>query len=606
MKLSVNAQQTLENLTAFFSESTSFVHEAFQNSCRAAANSVSVEITSSKNESSNVAKIKFMDDGKGITGKEWQSLFSLSESGWDEDTKKNQTPFGAGFFSLILAAKHTSIRSNGKRLSLKKEQALAGKDFGSPVASNAAPVRGTEVILKELDIALSSLRYEIEKLALSFPCDINLYVTIDGEPMKLINKSSMSFGAIRCNPNYQQVNLDTGALFLPNLDTPEKVFRFSEIHKLEVSLIAQNKLLSQSSGNYSSTDLQPIYYANTDSSGYQLRMPDRSAFVDHSNVENKIKLTAKKALGEMISKTINTSSQGDLKNGWTDKLASNSFRDINNPDEWIHLLRNLSRFTAGSTDIEVAPLFDINVDNTGEATRNFIGFYTDTNQAEALVTNSIAQGVVELVSLAKGIPFSVINEYEFDEECWAYGKPNIHILTSDANNTGVVAENAEECVVHGQFATLTLLASNEGCMTVKTDLQSLQGDSCEKITLKAPLCHYGAMNDAFGEYQGVLIAKSEKDAKERIESFSNITHDSFCELEVMHRDNEEGLEIREAFELVYSGVAGCKEEIRMSLVNEQLEDLLSRDGLNSLLDGKVMELNERGVLVLTDKSVQAS
>lgn len=606
MKLSVNAQQTLENLTAFFSESTSFVHEAFQNSCRADANSVSVEITSSKEKTSDVAQIKFMDDGKGISGKEWQSLFSLSDSGWDEDTKKNQTPFGAGFFSLILAANHTSIRSNGKRLSLKKEQALAGKDFGNPVDSDGAPVRGTEITLKGLNIALSSLRYEIETLAMSFPSDINLYVTINGEPMQLVDKSFLSFGVISGNPNYQQVTLETGVLFLPNLDTPKKVFRFSDIRKLKVALIAQNKLLSGTASINRRNPSQPIYYANTDSTGYQLRMPDRSAFVDHDDIENAIKLTAKKELGKMISQTINGASQNALIRDWLERTENKPSHVESDPGDWTLLLRKLSNFTAGSVNIEVAPLFRMHVDSTGDAKRKFVGFYTGENQTEAIVTNSVAQGVVELISISENIPFSVIREHDFDDNCWAYGKPNIHILTSDPSNTGIIAEDAEEHVVNGQFVTLTILTSINGCMTAKTDLQCLQGRSYDEITLKAPICHYGAMNDAFVEYQGVLIASSQEDAKNRIESFSSITHDTFSDDEVTYRENEEGIEIREAFELVYSDVAGCTEEIRMSLVNDQLEELLSRDGMKSLMDGKVMELNERGVLVLTYKPEQAA
>jgi hypothetical protein len=88
--------------TVTFTDPYAFVDEALQNSQRAKAKTVNVTVEADR--------IIFEDDGIGLTDPE--SLFTMSKTGWDQETVEEQSPFGLGFFSCVALANKIRVESN--------------------------------------------------------------------------------------------------------------------------------------------------------------------------------------------------------------------------------------------------------------------------------------------------------------------------------------------------------------------------------------------------------------------------------------------------------------------------------------------------------------
>lgn len=121
MKLAINESNVLKLMEATFSSSTTFVTELMQNARRAGATKVDIVIE----EISNKINITFTDDGCGI--EDFANLMTVAQSGWNEETQKEDKPFGAGFLSALLCCSDGVVESNGNALIWNLEQ---GKTTG--------------------------------------------------------------------------------------------------------------------------------------------------------------------------------------------------------------------------------------------------------------------------------------------------------------------------------------------------------------------------------------------------------------------------------------------------------------------------------------------
>ena len=65
------------------------------------------------------------DDGCGIG--DYQTLFTLAESGWDAETIENEVPFGLGFLSALFSCQHLEVESKGGRVSMSTADILSFK-----------------------------------------------------------------------------------------------------------------------------------------------------------------------------------------------------------------------------------------------------------------------------------------------------------------------------------------------------------------------------------------------------------------------------------------------------------------------------------------------
>jgi len=91
--------------TATFPSKLPFIEEALQNAQRSKA--TLVEVWTKEDE------VIITDDGIGLNDPE--DLFTIAKSGWDQETIKDQNPFGLGFFSCITMADLITVESNNFR-----------------------------------------------------------------------------------------------------------------------------------------------------------------------------------------------------------------------------------------------------------------------------------------------------------------------------------------------------------------------------------------------------------------------------------------------------------------------------------------------------------
>lgn len=125
--------------TSTFADPYVFIAEAMQNAQRAAATEVSMVFDD--------RKITISDNGKGLSNPE--SLFTIAKTGWDEETQKNEDPFGIGFFSSLALADTVEIYS-GKKSFKFSFPALESGNLGIETTELDEEVVGFTVVLTDL------------------------------------------------------------------------------------------------------------------------------------------------------------------------------------------------------------------------------------------------------------------------------------------------------------------------------------------------------------------------------------------------------------------------------------------------------------------------
>jgi len=117
--LRVNQEKLVNNLRFSFTNATNVVSELMQNSRRAGATQVEIDFVP------ETKTLTVRDDGCGIG--DYQTLFTLAESGWDAETIENEMPFGLGFLSALFSSQHLEVESKGGRVSMSTADILSFK-----------------------------------------------------------------------------------------------------------------------------------------------------------------------------------------------------------------------------------------------------------------------------------------------------------------------------------------------------------------------------------------------------------------------------------------------------------------------------------------------
>lgn len=113
MNNNIEVKVNVINQLKLFKQSTfkdvlCFLDEDIQNAQRAKA----TEIKITTNRYDDIPNLVIENNGKILDNP--QSLFSIAESGWNDDTVKNENPFGIGFFSNITVSSNIEIYSGNK------------------------------------------------------------------------------------------------------------------------------------------------------------------------------------------------------------------------------------------------------------------------------------------------------------------------------------------------------------------------------------------------------------------------------------------------------------------------------------------------------------
>lgn len=147
VQASINEGNLFDSMKHLFASNTSIIGELMQNARRAKA--TKVEFVLNRDQQS----MKVIDDGQGI--EDMSKLIALCESGWDEDTKAHDNPFGMGVFSYFFAAQTVVFKSNGKMLSITHDDIRNKRPLQVGVSD---VTKGAEIEFLGLDEALTRHR----------------------------------------------------------------------------------------------------------------------------------------------------------------------------------------------------------------------------------------------------------------------------------------------------------------------------------------------------------------------------------------------------------------------------------------------------------------
>lgn len=150
LQLKANKKRLVEYTTLTFTSTGSVLSEMLQNSRRSKATRIDIE------HDVDTGQFTITDNGVGIN--DFQDLLIVAESGWDEETKEQESPFGVGILSCYVSAAHVTAESKGMRFSAKTADIL---NF-NPLAELTPCLftEGTRITLSDfkVDNVLSKLR----------------------------------------------------------------------------------------------------------------------------------------------------------------------------------------------------------------------------------------------------------------------------------------------------------------------------------------------------------------------------------------------------------------------------------------------------------------
>lgn len=148
IKLQVNTEALIGNLKYTFSSPANVFKELLQNSRRAGATLIEVEISREQDF------IRIKDNGCGID--DFGNLLNVSESGWSSEVKAIEHAFGMGWVSCLYNAESVEVISNGKRTAFHTSEALSFSDLvveevtGAKQGETIITLHGVEKIIKSI------------------------------------------------------------------------------------------------------------------------------------------------------------------------------------------------------------------------------------------------------------------------------------------------------------------------------------------------------------------------------------------------------------------------------------------------------------------------
>ncbi|WP_198321068.1 ATP-binding protein [Azohydromonas aeria] len=161
IQVRVSEEGVLRHQRHAFTDRYTLVTELLQNARRAGATRIDIDFDEMS------GRLRVSDDGCGI--EDFQTLLTFHESGWDEATRQEESPFGIGFSRCLYAATRCVVMSRGRRIDFDTRAALAREPvdvFESGVPASRAG-RGTTVELHGVE--LPDLAGRIGALCAGFP-----------------------------------------------------------------------------------------------------------------------------------------------------------------------------------------------------------------------------------------------------------------------------------------------------------------------------------------------------------------------------------------------------------------------------------------------------
>jgi hypothetical protein len=153
------SSMTLSKVSRLFNASLAdCLNELLQNARRAGASTIRMTLSSNR-------QLTIADDGNGIANP--QTLLTLGESDWSEETKQQEAPAGMGFFSL--ANRNVTIRSHDWQVHLTPTH-FTGETIAS--VTPCEMISGTHLSFTVSETELSALRHQVDRSAKFYPLPV--------------------------------------------------------------------------------------------------------------------------------------------------------------------------------------------------------------------------------------------------------------------------------------------------------------------------------------------------------------------------------------------------------------------------------------------------
>lgn len=255
MKIQINEQNLMRNLSAVFSDNTRFVAELLQNARRAGASRVIIanhpKGSEYKGKPLPHQMIEFVDDGVGI--QDFNKLLTVADSGWEESINNAEHPYGMGFLSTIFACEKMEVESKGTIMKFDCADLING---GEAKLEDYPMNNGARFVLINPKIDMKAFNTAVKL----FSKAIEIEVYLDGD--KLDNPARQSL----CNINVDgfgvayvgtPTNIDRYCVYLQGIPVAGDTWAKNFIHITNPSIKA--------------------------------RMPDRESLIDPINTMDMIK-----------------------------------------------------------------------------------------------------------------------------------------------------------------------------------------------------------------------------------------------------------------------------------------------------------------------------
>lgn len=241
-----------------FSTGTTFVSELLQNAYR--ANATEVHVTCSDDGRALVIE----DSGEGIA--DFGALLGLVKSGWSDEVRERDRPFGVGFLSALAAASRVQIESGAWRLEADTADILAFRPIGlTPLATHRT---GTRIVLTGLKTIVRPAL--IQSLVHGYP----LPVFINGVPAERPHALDQLAG---------WASTDVGMVHAGDLKERSRVVVY--LQGFRVSACGFN---------------WPAIVVHLDPTKYFGRLPDRACLVDHQAANEDVERAVKQLMHDRL------------------------------------------------------------------------------------------------------------------------------------------------------------------------------------------------------------------------------------------------------------------------------------------------------------------
>lgn len=247
--LKINETRLVKNLRFAFTNKSTVLSELMQNGRRAGATEIHFEFSDAVEPTITVT-----DNGRGV--EDMQNMLTIAESGWDQETKENEHPFGMGFMSAIFAASHVTIESRGKKMEFDTEHALS---FGEVDIVTSDFIGGTRITMRNFGMFLNEIERSLTRFAKAFPISVYL----NGKP----------FDAPRSEHNLRDL-IEIPGIGKVQMGADSKMCVY--LQGLEVKM--------------PSYESKGITIVHLDSRLFTAKMPDRNVLIDESEQLEKISM----------------------------------------------------------------------------------------------------------------------------------------------------------------------------------------------------------------------------------------------------------------------------------------------------------------------------